>query len=213
MPVNVPPTATGKRRFRREVETDPHKLVNYCCGLNYHKDEPLIKLKPDSEYPDWLWSIRLGPKPNSWELEKGTKEYYLQLAKEGRDRNYLLKMKGERKRKVVGVALKEQQEYLHYIRFAALAHLEDDAGLEPTSMEKDWLSAESIKTRARDYYLPRDENKVIYMDKIEGNSRLKNYSRDDENSFVEEPKSVTKRPSLLTPALQDSRRRHRHTSN
>lgn len=45
------------------VETDPVKLVNYVCGSNILKEGKDVELKPDSEYPDWLWSIRLGMQP------------------------------------------------------------------------------------------------------------------------------------------------------
>lgn len=211
MPVNVPPTATGKRRFRLAVETDPHKLVNYCCGLNYHIDEPPIKLKPDEEYPDWLWDLRLGPKPRSYDLQEGTKEYYEQLAAEGFSRNLKLKQKAMPKQKVVGKVLQQQQDYLRHIRFAALAHLEEDAGFDRNSMEQDWWSrATTIK--ARDYYLPRS-NRVLYMDKIEGNIRLKNYHRDDESSFITPLKNVKRRPSVYLKAFQDSTHRHRYASN
>lgn len=42
------------------VETDSEKLVNYVCGSNINKQGQDIQLKPDSEYPEWLWSLRLG---------------------------------------------------------------------------------------------------------------------------------------------------------
>lgn len=42
------------------VETDPHKLVNYVCGSNIYQEGEDVKLKPESEYPEWLWSIRTG---------------------------------------------------------------------------------------------------------------------------------------------------------
>jgi large subunit ribosomal protein L54 len=42
------------------VETDPQKLVNYVCGSNLLKEGEDIKLKPDDEYPDWLWTLRTG---------------------------------------------------------------------------------------------------------------------------------------------------------
>lgn len=195
------------------VETDPHKLVNYCCGLNYHIDEPDIKLKPDNEYPDWLWTLRLGPKPNSWEMERGTKEYYLRLAEEGVDRNYLLKMSAEKRKKIVAKHLLEQQEYLHRLRFAALAHMEDDAGLEKTTMETDWWwpqHSEVTHTKAREYYLPKDENKVLYMDKIPGNIHLKNYYYDEESSFNRGPRNHRPPRPLVRKAFQDSKRRHRY---
>ena len=43
-----------------DVETDPEKLVNFVCGSNYMKQGKDIELKPDNEYPDWLWTLRLG---------------------------------------------------------------------------------------------------------------------------------------------------------
>lgn len=209
MPVNVPPTATGKRRFRLTVETDPHKLVNYCCGLNYHIDEPLIPLKPDEEYPDWLWDLRLGPKLNSWEMEKGTKEYYLRLADEGRQRNLLLKLRAAKPSKLVDKGLMAKQEYLHHKRFAALAFLEDDAGLDKKSLEPEYIDPYAL--RASDYYLPVDEKSVLYEDKIPVNLSLKNYEHDEDNSFVIRRKPLEKPPPKERKAFQDSRQRHRYS--
>lgn len=213
MPVNVPPTATGKRRFRLEVETDPHKLVNYCCGLNYHLDEPLVKLKPDNEYPDWLWNLRLTEKPNSWDMEKGTKEYYLRLAEEGNNRNYLLKMRSRKPTKMVGKVLLDEAEYKHRLRFAVLAYMEDDVGLEQNSMETDWWSSYSVgkQEKLREYYLPMKKDKVLYMDKIEGNIRLKNYFSDYESTFKGQMRNLEKRPPIHRSAIQDSKRRHPHS--
>jgi hypothetical protein len=42
------------------VETDAQKLVNYVCGSNLLKDGEDIQVKPDDEYPDWLWTLRIG---------------------------------------------------------------------------------------------------------------------------------------------------------
>jgi large subunit ribosomal protein L54 len=44
------------------VETDTQKLVNYVCGSNLLKEGEDVKLKPDDEYPDWLWTVRTGEK-------------------------------------------------------------------------------------------------------------------------------------------------------
>lgn len=209
MPVNVPPTATGKRRFRLEVETDPHKLVNYCCGLNFHIDEPLIKLKPDNEYPDWLWKLRITEKPNSWDMEKGTKEYYLRLAEEGYERNKLLKSRARPVKKVVSKELLKQAEYKHRLRFNALAYMEDDAGYDVSAMESDWWELQ-IPVKTREYYLPM-RDRTLYMDKIEGNIHLKNWHRDYESTFKSAPRSLERRPPLERPAIQDSRQRHPHS--
>jgi len=213
MPVNVPPTATGKRRFRLAVETDPHMLVNYCCGLNYHIDEPPIELKPDDAYPDWLWNLRLGPKPKSWELEKGTKEYYLALAEEGKGLNELIRQKKAKPTKVLSKPMLERMEYKHFKRFAALAHLEDDAGLDPKSMETDWWSCTRLYVKKRKYYLPVNENKVLYMDKIPGNMSIKNYYVDEESTFKPKPRKVEPRGPIVLDPILDSKRRYLHASN
>lgn len=209
MPVNVPPTATGKRRFRLAVETDPHKLVNYCCGINYHKDEPLVKLKPDNEYPDWLWTLRLTEKPNSWEMEKGTKEYYLRLAEEGKERNYLLRMKSAKEKKVVAKHLLARIEYKHHLRFAALAHLEEDNGFDSTSTETDWYKYFQRSINMRDYYLPL-RNEEIYMDTIYNSMHTKNYDYDHENTFKRQQKTVVDQIPKMKPAILDRKQRHRY---
>lgn len=62
------------------VETDPHKLVNYVCGTNLLREGGEdIKLKPDSEYPDWLWTLRTDKAPPLEELEYDTKEYWRRI--------------------------------------------------------------------------------------------------------------------------------------
>lgn len=42
------------------VETDPHKLVQFVCGSNTLKEGKDVEVKPDSEYPDWLWNLNIG---------------------------------------------------------------------------------------------------------------------------------------------------------
>lgn len=44
-----------------DVETDAYKLVKYVCGTNYQtEDGEGVEIKPDSEYPDWLWTLPTG---------------------------------------------------------------------------------------------------------------------------------------------------------
>ncbi|KAJ8928192.1 hypothetical protein NQ314_019255 [Rhamnusium bicolor] len=69
------------------VETDPEKLVKYVCGSNIYKTGEDILLKPDSEYPDWLWNVRLGPPPPLEELDPNSKEYWRRIRKMGMRRN------------------------------------------------------------------------------------------------------------------------------
>lgn len=42
------------------VETDAKKLVTFLCGSNILKEGEDVPLKPDSEYPDWLWKLNTG---------------------------------------------------------------------------------------------------------------------------------------------------------
>ena len=64
-----------------EVETDPEKLLKYCCGLNYLKEGPEVELKADSEYPDWLWELHTGPPIPLHELDPESKQYWRRLKK------------------------------------------------------------------------------------------------------------------------------------
>lgn len=42
------------------VETDAKVLVKFVCGSNILKEGQDVELKPDSEYPDWLWNLNTG---------------------------------------------------------------------------------------------------------------------------------------------------------
>lgn len=42
------------------VETDAKKLIKFVCGSNILKEGQDVELKPDSEYPDWLWNLNIG---------------------------------------------------------------------------------------------------------------------------------------------------------
>lgn len=49
------------KKVELPVETDAYRLVNYVCGTNILKEGGEdIKLKPESEYPDWLYDLYLG---------------------------------------------------------------------------------------------------------------------------------------------------------
>lgn len=69
------------------VETDTNKLINFVCGSNIFKTGQDIQLKPDIEYPDWLWSIRTGRAPSLEELDPESKEYWRRIKKLGMKRN------------------------------------------------------------------------------------------------------------------------------
>jgi hypothetical protein len=66
-----------------EAETDPEKLVNYCCGLNYKKDQELVQIKADSSYPDWLFGLEKLDKIDIDQLDKDTWEYWTRYNEQG----------------------------------------------------------------------------------------------------------------------------------
>lgn len=62
------------------VETDVTRLLTHVCGTNIYKEGGEdIELKPDSEYPSWLWNIRTGPPLPLEELDPNTKQYWRRL--------------------------------------------------------------------------------------------------------------------------------------
>ncbi|KAJ6642225.1 39S ribosomal protein L54, mitochondrial [Pseudolycoriella hygida] len=69
------------------AETDAKKLVTYVCGSNILKTGEDIKIKDDSEYPEWLWTINTGKPPKLEELDPATKQYWRKLRKLALQRN------------------------------------------------------------------------------------------------------------------------------
>lgn len=74
------------------VEKDVNKLLTYVCGTNLCKEGGEdVKIKPDSEYPSWLWNIRTGPPLTLEELDPNTKQYWKKLRSLGLRRNNKLR--------------------------------------------------------------------------------------------------------------------------
>ncbi|KAH8358221.1 hypothetical protein KR084_008380 [Drosophila pseudotakahashii] len=76
------------------VETDANKLVSYVCGSNYLKAGEDVKIKPDAEYPEWLWSLNTERIIPLDELDPNSKQYWRRLRKLAlRRNNQLSKLK------------------------------------------------------------------------------------------------------------------------
>lgn len=68
-----------------EAETDPEKLVKFCCGLNYKKDQASVEIQADSSYPDWLFGLEKLDKINLDQLDKNTWEYWTRYNEQGEE--------------------------------------------------------------------------------------------------------------------------------
>lgn len=82
------PLVVSVEKKELPVETDAHRLQTYVCGTNIYKEGGEdVKIKPDSEYPSWLWTIRTGPPPPLEEMDPNTKQYWKRLRLFGLRRN------------------------------------------------------------------------------------------------------------------------------
>ncbi|GFG30332.1 hypothetical protein Cfor_01569 [Coptotermes formosanus] len=86
------------------VETDTQKLVNYVCGSNLLKEGEDVRLKPDDEYPDWLWTLRTGEKEGPYIGRAGSK--HKRVLEKGENNGYQKKEPIIKTQEILGLSTK-----------------------------------------------------------------------------------------------------------
>lgn len=115
------------KKKKLPVETDPEKLVRYCCGSNILKEGQDVELGPDEAYPSWLWELPLdGPPPLS-ELDPESLEYWETLHRQALLHQNRMRSKAPKVR--LRINEKEKMSKLKAIRFRALAAHHYDPGV------------------------------------------------------------------------------------
>jgi hypothetical protein len=67
--------------FNSPTVTDPKTLQSVCVGIQLEEGAPEVSLKPDDEYPNWLWEMSVEPKYLPEHFTPDTEDYYRALEK------------------------------------------------------------------------------------------------------------------------------------
>lgn len=112
----------GKKRFRLPVRGEPEDaeyLCKFVSGSNIYKTGEDVKIKDDSEYPDWLWTVPLH-EVKLEELDPETHEYWAKLEELALKRRQANINKKPKEIMIVNPMIKEQILYAQRIKHRAL---------------------------------------------------------------------------------------------
>ncbi|KAI1287423.1 39S ribosomal protein L54, mitochondrial [Halotydeus destructor] len=164
--------STGKKRFRIPTQTEAGYIVSNVSGSNIFKEGEDVKIKDDSEYPDWIWTMNLGPPLKAAEVEYGTRDYWEKLAFESNIRvKRFMKVKHKETMRL-GKEQKKVMDWQNRIKFRALASYNFDAGWDPKDFQNEpdkklWLKPqEGEELLYPDAYAAENPRKFQYDGKI-----------------------------------------------
>jgi len=119
-----------------------------------------IKVKDDTEYPEWIWDLKLDKLPQYTYYDPKTKEYWECLKREGQIRFHRMLQVTPHPKMRVGQNEIDQQEWLQRLRSRALAAREYDPGWNP----EDWQLNDLDK---RIYLKPQQSGEEFFMDEYQ----------------------------------------------
>ena len=118
-----------------------------------------VKIKPDSEYPDWIWEMRLDKHPGHEIYDSNTKEFWENVAYENMIRVRRLLKYREMPEKVLMPHQLEQMKLKERFKERLAATHDFDQGYDPEELKP--------KLHEQLAYRPQVKDEVIYMDEIE----------------------------------------------
>ena len=69
--------AGAQKTKHLDVEEDPEKLCKFVCSANIYTEGSDPEIKPDSQYPEWLWTLRTERgAPKLEDLDPNTYRYW-----------------------------------------------------------------------------------------------------------------------------------------
>jgi len=129
-------TTTGKKRFRQPVKDDAEYLVSHVSGTNIFKTGEDIKIKDDSEYPDWIWTARIEGQDSLDELDPNSKEYWKLLELQSVVRMHKMMKFRPKDTMRVGPLQRKKIDIMERFKFRALPPEDSDPGFDPKDIEE-----------------------------------------------------------------------------
>jgi hypothetical protein len=93
-----------------------------------------VKLKPDSEYPDWLWNLNVERNSGLGDFEPNSKEYWEQVMFKDFIRKRRLQRSANKQKMVVGKNELRRIEWIERIKHRAILAQREDAGFDPSEL-------------------------------------------------------------------------------
>lgn len=145
-------------------------LIVFLIAVLLGQDGADVPLKDDSEYPDWIWTMRLDKQPKATDMEPGTREYWQQLAHESNTRLKRFMSVRHKTTMRVGQNEKKKMEWQERIKYRALASTSYEPGYNPDDINP---NQPSVKLWLR----PQQDDEVIYADQFVRQHRGKFFNR------------------------------------